>query len=131
MAELNRAYSSGDQERLRKLSNELRVSPDAVTGGTIGDELVRAIRQISQIRNRIAEIDVEKRRAVESELYSLHEKARAEADAGRDTLKQMAERARTHIAKSRRRLENLKTVNQSQEEYVKEEFGMDISDFRP
>jgi SHS2 domain-containing protein len=131
MAELNQAYSSGDQERLRKLSGELRISPDTVTGGTIGDQLVRAIRQTAQIRKRLAEVEEEKRGAFASELYVLHQKAVSEDEAGRDLLKQMAERAKTHIAKSRRRLENLRNVNLSQEGYVKDKFGMDISDFRP
>ncbi|HTH36316.1 MAG TPA: hypothetical protein VL572_00025 [Pyrinomonadaceae bacterium] len=131
MAELNQAYSSGDQERLRKLSGELRISPDTVTGGTIGDQLVRAIRQTAQIRKRLAEVEEEKRRAFASELYVLHQKVVSEDEAGRDLLKQMAERAKTHIAKSRRRLANLRNVNLSQEGYVKDKFGMDISDFRP
>ncbi len=131
MAELNRAYSSGDQKRLSKLAEELRVSPDTVTGATVGDELVRAIRQIAQMRKRFSEIEDEKSQAVASELYILHQKSVSETAAGRDMLKQMAERAKTHIAKSLRRLENLKNVNLSQEEYVKEKFGMDITDFRP
>lgn len=130
MAELNHAYSSGNQERMRKLADELRVSPDAVTGGTVGDELVRAIRQISQIQRRLIEIETEKQKTTASELFALHEKAVAESAAGRDMLRQMAERARTHIAKTQRRLENLKNVNQSQEEYVKDKFGLDISSFR-
>ena len=131
MAELNLAYSSGDQDRLRKLADDLRVSPEAVTGGTVGDRLVRAIRQIAQINKRLAEIGQEKSEAVASELYILHKKAADESAAGRDMLRQMAERARTHILKSQRRLENLKNVNLSQENYVKEKFGVDISDFRP
>jgi hypothetical protein len=130
MAELNRAYSSGDQEKLRKLADDLRVSPEAVTGGTVGDQLVRAIRQIAQIRKRLVQIEEEKSKAIDSELFTLHTKAGEETAAGRDMLKHMAERAKTHIAKSQRRLENLKSVNQSQEEYVREKFGMDISDFR-
>ena len=130
MAELNRAYSSGDQEKLRRFAAELRVSPDAVKGATVGDELVRAIRQISQIRKRLTAIEREKRETAASELFVLHTKAIEEAAAGRDMLKQMAERAKTHIAKTRRRLENLKNVNRSAEEYVKDRFGMDISDFR-
>lgn len=130
MAELNNAYSSGDQEKLQRLSAELRVSPEAVTGGTIGDQLVRAIRQVSQIRKRLIDIESEKRETIGSELYILNKKAASETAVGRDMLKHMAERAKTHIAKTRRRLENLRNVNQSAEEYVKEKFGMDISDFR-
>jgi hypothetical protein len=130
MADLNRAYSSGDQEKLKRFAAELRVSPDAVKGATVGDGLVRAIRQISQIRKRLTAIDREKQETATSELFILHTKAIEETAAGRDMLKQMAERAKTHITKTRRRLENLKNVNRSAEEYVKDRFGMDISDFR-
>ncbi len=130
MTELNSAYSSGNQEKLRKLAEQLRISPDVVAGGTVGDELVRAIRQIAQIKRRLGEIAEEKERSITSELYLLHTKDVAERAAGRDMLKQMAERAKTHIAKSRRRLENLRSVTRSQEEYVREKFDMDISDFR-
>jgi hypothetical protein len=49
---------------------------------------------------------------------------------GRDLLAQMAARTRVHIKKSERRLANLRVVNQAQEEYVKEKFGMDIEEFR-
>jgi hypothetical protein len=49
---------------------------------------------------------------------------------GRDLLRQMAQRTQTHIVKARRRLENLRNVNAAQEQYVREEFGMDIEDFR-
>jgi len=42
----------------------------------------------------------------------------------------MAERAKTHIKKTERRLENLRNVNAAQEEHVKEAFGLDIGDFR-
>ena len=49
---------------------------------------------------------------------------------GRNTLKQMGERTKSYIKKSQRRLENLRNLNQAQEEYVKDRFGMDISTFR-
>ena len=45
-------------------------------------------------------------------------------------LKHMAERAKTHIKKTQRRLENLRNVTSAQEEHVKETFGMDIGEFR-
>jgi hypothetical protein len=42
----------------------------------------------------------------------------------------MAERTKTAIKKSARRLENLRNVNEAAEKYVKERYGMDISAFR-
>ena len=130
MAELNQAYSSGDQAKLKKLSSDLRLSPEAVQGGTVGDELVRAIRQIAQMRKRFVELKEEKARSEVSELFELYQKVEAENVEGRDLLKHMAERAKTHIKKTERRLENLRNVTAAQEEHVKEAFGLDIGDFR-
>lgn len=130
MAELNQAYSSGDQTKLDKMIEDLKNSPDSVKGDSVGDEWVRAVRQIYQIRNRFAQLKAERIEAEASELYDLRLKVRAEMAEGRDMLKQMAERTKSHILKAKRRLENLKNVNAAQEEYVREEFGMDIKEFR-
>ena len=130
MAKLNDAYSSGDQNRLNKLVEDFRDSPDLVKGDSIGDELVRAIRQIWQIKNRLKQLKEEKLVAELSELFVLHEKVEAEMREGRNLLKQMGERTKTYIKKSERRLANLKNLNEAQEEYVKDRFGMDISAFR-
>ena len=130
MAELNRAYSAGNQSELDRLMENLRVSPETVVGDTIGDDLIRVIRQLHQVRSRLTELRAEREDAEATELFTLREKVYAELALGRDLLSQMAERTRTHIRKSERRLENLRNVNKAQEEYVKEKFGMDISEFR-
>jgi hypothetical protein len=130
MAELNDAYTSGDQQKLDKLVHDFRNSPDLVKGDTIGDELVRAIRQISQVKHRFIELEIEREAAESSEQFELHKKVAAERAEGRDMLTQMANRARTHIVKAQRRLNNLRSVNEAAEDYVKERYGMDIGDFR-
>ena len=56
MAKLNEAYSAGDQNKLNKLVEDFRDSPDLIRGDSIGDNLVRAIRQIFQVKNRLARI---------------------------------------------------------------------------
>jgi hypothetical protein len=130
MARLNDAYSAGDQNLLNKLVEDFRDSPDLVSGDSIGDELVRAIRQIAQIKNRLQELREEKLKAELSELFTLREKVNVEMLEGRNMLKQMAERTKTLILKAERRLLNLRNLNSAQEDYVKERFGMDISAFR-
>lgn len=130
MAKLNDAYSAGDQDRLNKLVEEFRDSPDLITGDSIGDELVRAIRQISQVKARLWELQAEKLEAELSELYILREKVRAEMLEGRNLLKQMAERTKTHIKKSERRLVNLRQANVSDAVSTDERFGMNVSAFR-
>jgi hypothetical protein len=130
MAKLNDAYAAGDQKQLNKLVEDFKNSPDVVKGDTVGDDLVRAIRQTAQIKARLGELKEEKLKMELSELYGLRQKVEAELVLGRDLLKHMAERTKTAIQKTKRRLENLKNVNESAEEYVKERYNLDISAFR-
>jgi len=130
MLKLNDAYSAGDQNLLNKLVEDFRDSPDLVKGDSIGDEFVRAIRQIYQIKNRLKELREERLKTELSELYILREKVNLEMLEGRNLIKQMAERTKTLIKKSERRLANLQNLNLAQEDYVKERFDMDISAFR-
>jgi hypothetical protein len=130
MAELNRAYSAGDQTKLDKLAAEIHVSPDVITGDSVSDRWVRAVRQIAQVRARLKTIKNERSESEASELYELMLGAEKEGSEGRDLLAQMAARTRVHISKSQRRLMNLRSVNQAAEEYVKEQYGLDIADFR-
>jgi hypothetical protein len=130
MAQLNEAYATGDQARLNKLAEDFRDSPDLVSGDSIGDNLVRAIRQIYQIKKRLTEIVEEMRKAQKSETYTLRQKSEAERKEGRDMFAQMSNRAKVQIMRSGRRLATLRDLNVAQEDYVKEKFGLDISDFR-
>ncbi|MEJ7623660.1 MAG: hypothetical protein WKF34_06675 [Pyrinomonadaceae bacterium] len=130
MAELNVAYSAGDQTAMSKLSDDLRNSPDMILGDAIGDQWVRTMRQISQVQLRLAELLGEKASAEGSELFALRTKMQSEREAGRDMVAQMAARTLVQIKKSERRLENLRNVNKAAEDYVKDKYGMDISDFR-
>ena len=130
MAELNAAYSAGDQIKLNKLVDDFRNHPDLVKGDSVGDELVRAIRQIFQVKARLNELKIERNAAERSELFILREKVQREMAEGRDLLEQMTARTRVHIKKSERRLANLRSVNAAAEEYVKERYGMDIDAFR-
>lgn len=130
MAKLNDAYSVGDQVLLNKLVEEYRDSPDLITGDTIGDELIRAIRQISQIKGRLGELSEEKLKLELSELFVLREKVSAEMLEGRNLLRQMAERTKTHIQKAERRLSNLRQVNIAGDSLKDERFGLNIAAFR-
>ncbi|MGI8494324.1 MAG: hypothetical protein ACR2L1_03285 [Pyrinomonadaceae bacterium] len=130
MAKLNDAYSAGDQNLLNRLVEEYRDSPDLVRGDSIGDQLVRVIRQISQVAARLKTLKSEKLTLELSEAFEMREKVRIELLAGRNYFKQMSGRTKTHIMKSQRRLENLRNLNVVQEDYVREKYGLDISEFR-
>ena len=100
MAKLNDAYAAGDQNRLNKLVEDFRDSPDLIMGDSTGDQFVRAIRQIYQIRNRLKELREDHLVAELSELYILREKVQAEMLEGRNLIKQMAEEQK-RISKNR------------------------------
>lgn len=130
MAKLNDAYSAGDQNLLNKLVEEYRDSPDLVKGDSIGDELVRVIRQVAQVKARLKELREERLTLELSELYVLSQKVQAEMLEGRNLLKQMAERTRTHIQKAERRFSNLRQANEAGEIDMSERYGLNISAFR-
>ncbi|MGH7783840.1 MAG: J domain-containing protein [Candidatus Binatia bacterium] len=130
MAKLNDAYSAGDQNLLNKLVEEYRDSPDLVKGDSIGDELVRAIRQLAQVKMRLKELRDEKNITELSELFVLQKKVNAEMLEGRSLLRQMAERTRTHIKKAKRRLANLRHISESNEDEAGQRYGFDVSSFR-
>ncbi|NNE65519.1 MAG: J domain-containing protein [Pyrinomonadaceae bacterium] len=130
MSKLNDAYTDGDQKLLNKLVEEYRDSPELVKGDSLGDELIRAIRQISQVTNRLKELRAEKLEAELSELFILREKVRKEQLAGRNLFKTMAERTKTHIKKANRRLSNLRQVVEADEVDMKERFGLNVEAFR-
>ena len=130
MAELNDAFSDGDERRLKHLVEEYRDSPELVKGDSVGDEWVRAIRRISQISNRLKSLKTEKTEIELSELFILREKVRAEQIEGRNLFRQMAERTKSHIKKAERRLNNLKNVNDAVEKDINERYGLNVSAFR-
>jgi len=130
MAKLNDAYSAGDQNLLNKLVEEYRDSPDLVKGDSIGDDLVRVIRQIAQVKSRLKELRQEKLAVELSELFILRDKVHAEMLEGRNLLKQMAERTKTHIQKAERRFGNLRQANEAGEVDTTRRYGLNVSAFK-
>ena len=58
MARVNQAYQRGDEETLASLRDEWETKdPTSKKNESIGDQLVRLIRQLSDTRNRIRNLD--------------------------------------------------------------------------
>lgn len=109
MAEANKAYQDGDEARLRSILNEYEAAPESVVGEGTAADLIRVIRKIAQVKNRLAQIEHEVQALKGSEI--LHLKARADRAAreGRDLLREMAEDLDTQIRVSRENLHRLST----------------------
>jgi hypothetical protein len=104
MVEANRAYKSGDEEKLRSILNEWERSPDAVKGEGAGADLVRVIRKIAQVEARLQVIQTTISGLERSELHQLKVKVEKADQKGRDVLAEMTSHLEIKITEAKRRL---------------------------
>jgi hypothetical protein len=104
MADANRAYEEGDAERLRAVLEEWQASPDAVKGAGVGADLVRTIRKIARVSERLRAIEGEVWAMRERDLFNLRTKVEDAEKSGRDLLQEMAARVDHDVAEAHRRL---------------------------
>lgn len=71
MAEINQAYREKDKERMMIIYNKWKSNPNSVDGEGTGDKLVRLIRSIYTLQNSICDVENEKRKVCNSDLYML------------------------------------------------------------
>jgi hypothetical protein len=105
MAAANAAYKAGHVDRLHTLLADYEASPEAVKGEGAGADLVRVIRQISQARNRISEIEAETEQIIRSDIFQLRVRWEEAQRAGRDMFEEMARRVEEQSRILQRRLE--------------------------
>ncbi len=110
MAAANEAYEQGDIERLKQILDEWRSSPEAVPGDGPAAELVRTIRQIAQIKSRLAKVAVQLDALRKTDIFNLWTQAAEYQAAGRDLLQTMAEEVDDRIVHARQRLEPVPTA---------------------
>ena len=109
MKEVNAAYAAGDEDALRHIIAALDASPDAVQGSGIGADLIRVLRQLKQIRSRIAAIELEIAKLSETDLAKLKAKENVAATEGRDLLEEMAASVKVRIILVRHKVEEKST----------------------
>ena len=102
MKEVNAAYAAGDEDASRRILADLENSPDAVQGSGIGADLVRILRQLRQVRNRIEALDREISILLSSDISKLKAKAEAASADGRDLLEEMATSIKVRVEAVRR-----------------------------
>jgi hypothetical protein len=104
MADANRAYEEGDEAKLRAILEEWESSPESVKGEGTATELVRVIRKIAQVENRLRVIETNIAHLEDSDLYQLRTGVEAAENKGRDLLAEMALRVKEKIALANERL---------------------------
>jgi len=107
MAEANSAYESCDLSRLQAILQEQEASPEAVQGDSVAHELVRVIRKIAQVQNRLRTIALDLEHLKNSTLYSLVTEAFQAKSESRDLLEEMACKLEQEIIEAQARLNRL------------------------
>jgi curved DNA-binding protein CbpA len=112
MAEVNRAYEEGNEARLEAILREWESSPEAVEGDSTGARLVRTIRKIAQVKDRLQAIQIEIQNLKETDLFELKSKFEAATIDGRDLFNEMAARIDEKIQMRNSHLHDLRGQNQ-------------------
>lgn len=107
MAEANVAYEAGDVRRLEQILREWENSPESVRGEGISAELIRVIRKIALIRERLEAIDTQISILKKSDSWKLKTKVEKAESEGRDLLAQMATKIEGHINVARTEFDRL------------------------
>lgn len=104
MAEVNEAYARGDEERIRAIIRDWHASPESVQGDGPGAELVRVIRKIAQVEQRLKTIATELAQLGKGELFKLKQAVEDAQANGQDLLKELGEQLDKEIAHVREEL---------------------------
>ena len=101
MKEVNAAYAAGDEDALRNILAGLDSSPDAVQGSGTGADLVRVLRQLRLVKDRLIAINIELAALGGTDIALLKAKADIAASQGLDLLAEMEVNVRGRISAAR------------------------------
>ena len=97
MVRVNQAYQEGDEAALRELADEWEAGGGPVEDKSIGEQLVRVIRQIADVRRRLIDVDAEIEEVRNSDDYSLVMQAQEARANGRDLIAEHVAQMDEHI----------------------------------
>lgn len=107
MVEVNDAYQTGDEPRMRTLMEQWGNSPESVQGAGPTADLERTLRKINRANERLTTIKAEVERLRHSFAYTLKMRIRAAFKDGRDLLEEMAAKIDKQVANKQTLLDDL------------------------
>ena len=110
MAEVNRAYSEGDVNRLQEILEDWQATPEAIQGEDVAARLVRTIRMLARVKQRIRLIDEEMQSFMMAELYELKLKFDEAEQEGGDLFEQLVADVDAQIELARSRLDEMQAI---------------------
>lgn len=105
MAEVNRAYESGNQEAIEKLIIQFGEDPEAIAGPDVASRIVKAIRRIAQLRRRLTEIQQETEVLQQTDIFQLKLIITETESMGGDPLGDLAQQLMQELSELKIRLE--------------------------
>ena len=108
MVRVNRAYEEGDFAALQALADEWATGAGGPEGESVGEQLVRLIRQIFDVRSRLVSVDAEIESVKASDDYGLLQQAEEARLEGRDLTAEHVARMDEHIEELRSKIEDIK-----------------------
>ena len=108
MVEANRAYALGDEEQLRLILQAWERSPESVKGTDQEAMRLRLERRITQIDERVQQLDADLASIKDSSLWKLKAMVDDEASKGNDLIKDMVRRLKRDILVATNRLDALR-----------------------
>ena len=107
MSEINRLYEEGKEDELRELVENYSKRPEAVRGEGIAFDLIRVIRQIAQLRQRLDAIKSELDALQEGHMFELYIQVEDAKEKGIDLLKNLQASLKVEIQEAQERLATL------------------------
>jgi hypothetical protein len=108
MIEVNKAYEDGDEEKLNKIFEEWNKRPETIEGEDIPSVLIRTIRKIAQVQERLTKIQDDISLIEKSDIFQIRAQVLLLEKEGRELLKEMADRLDQTIHQAQMRLKVLK-----------------------
>jgi len=102
MKDVNLAYGKGDEDALRRILVSLDNSPEEVRGLGIGADLIRVLRQLRLVKDRLTAIDIELTALAGTDIALLKAKVDIAASQGLDLLAEMGVDIRGRISAVRK-----------------------------
>jgi hypothetical protein len=104
MAALNAAYAAGDAEAIARMIDGEAARPEAIIGDDVASRLVRVIRKLAQVRNRLTELAQMGEALQADPLFTLFAQCRDPWQSGEDPLAEDEASLRARIADAEARL---------------------------
>jgi uncharacterized small protein (DUF1192 family) len=109
MVKINQAYMRGDYDGLKRLAEELEISPEAISGKDIASQLVKVIRTISQIDKRLQTIRAQIIALTETPLAILWQQYKTAVGRGEDLFDKLEDELKARISALKEDLSGLES----------------------